>query len=171
MLHQSIHAITLFLNPTYAYSCDFDFNCKVVEGLLTCLWRMVPDGDAHRTINHKMEMYWEASELFGFVDVVNERSILMLHKPLEFKILTMFYLKVEICFPYFLFSIIMKWNFSLLFVFVIDAWWRNYRANAPNTQKFPIEVLSESCSTSRGDTIGVCFKKYTQRSTTGWNFN
>jgi hypothetical protein len=48
---------------------------------------MVLDEEAHRTINRKMEMYKDASRLFGFVDVVQERSILMQRKPLEFRIL------------------------------------------------------------------------------------
>jgi hypothetical protein len=54
--------------------------------------------DACRIINCEMEMYREVSRLFGFVDVVNERSILMPRKPLKFKILIVFYLKVELCF-------------------------------------------------------------------------
>jgi hypothetical protein len=70
---------------------------------------MVPDVDAHRAINCEMEMYPEASGLFGFADTLYERSILMPCKPLEFKILIMFfYLKVELCFLYFLFSVVMK---------------------------------------------------------------
>ena len=57
MLHQPIHAATLFLNPYYAYSSDFDFDGEVMEGLLTCLERMVPDVETHRTISVEMEMY------------------------------------------------------------------------------------------------------------------
>ena len=87
MLHWPIHAVTLFLNPAYAYSCNFDFDGEVMEGILTCIQRMVPEVDVHRIINREMEMYREASKLIGFGDVVHERSVLIPHKPLEFKIL------------------------------------------------------------------------------------
>jgi hypothetical protein len=89
MLHRPIHATTFFLNPAYAYSCNFDFDGKMMEGLLTCLQRMVHDVDARRTINSEMEMYQEASGLFGFTDAINEWSILMPRKPLEFRSLIM----------------------------------------------------------------------------------
>jgi hypothetical protein len=84
-----IHAATLFVNPAYAYSCNFDVDGEVMGGILTCFYRMVLDANAHRAINCKMEMYREANKLFGFADVVNERSVLMPRKPLEFKILIM----------------------------------------------------------------------------------
>lgn len=89
MLHWPIHAATLFLNAAYAYSCNFDFDGEVMEGLLTCLRKMVLDVDAWKTINRKMEMYWEVSGLFGFANAVNERSIQMPRKPLELKNLIM----------------------------------------------------------------------------------
>jgi hypothetical protein len=54
-------------------------------GLLTYLQRRVLVVDSRKTINHEMDIYWEASELFSFVDVVNERSILMPHKPYNLK--------------------------------------------------------------------------------------
>lgn len=75
MLHWPIHATTLFLNAAYGYSHNFDFDGEVMEGLLTCLRKMVLDVDAWKTINRKMEMYWEVSGLFGFANAVNERSI------------------------------------------------------------------------------------------------
>lgn len=53
----------------------------------------------------------------------------------------MFYLKVELCFFYFLFSIIMKCNFSLLFLCDVDVWWLNYGARAPNIWDFPLRYL------------------------------
>ena len=37
MLHRPIHATTLFLNPAFAYKCNFDFEDEVLEGLLTCI--------------------------------------------------------------------------------------------------------------------------------------
>jgi len=70
-------------------------------------------------------MYQEASGLIGFVNVVNEKSILMPHEPLEFKILIM-------CFIWKLNYVLMKCNLSLLFLFVVDVCWQNYNAKAPN---------------------------------------
>ena len=59
MLHRPIHAAGIFVNPSYANSSDFDFDGEVIEGLLTCLERMVPDVDTRRTIGVEMEMYRE----------------------------------------------------------------------------------------------------------------
>lgn len=79
MVNKSKSSIGPFMqqhfNSTYAYLCNFDFDGDVMEGILPCLWRMVPDADACKTINCKMKMYWEASGLSGFVDANNERSI------------------------------------------------------------------------------------------------
>lgn len=80
------------LNPTIGYSHN-DFNGKVMEGSLTWLHRMVPKQEARKTINLEMEMYRAANRKFGFVDVVQERSILTF-------------------FLYFLFTIVMKCNLS-----------------------------------------------------------
>jgi hypothetical protein len=43
MPHRPIHAATLFLYPAFSYKCNFDFDAEVMEGLLTCLQRMVLD--------------------------------------------------------------------------------------------------------------------------------
>ena len=58
-----------------------------MEGILTCLHRIVPDAETHNTIHREMEIYWDASVLFGFDDTVYERTILMPCKSLEFKTL------------------------------------------------------------------------------------
>jgi hypothetical protein len=62
----------------------------------------------------------------------------MPHKPLEFRILInyVFYLKVELCFLYFLFSTVMKCNLSLFFLICCRCLVENYGAKAPNLQKF-----------------------------------
>ena len=86
MFHRLIHATTLFLNPIFSYKCNFDFDGEVMEGLLTCLHRMVPNANTCHTNNQQMEMYREASGIFGFVDVVCERTILMPCKSLLIRI-------------------------------------------------------------------------------------
>ena len=84
MLQRPIHAVTLFLNPSYAYSSNFDFDGEVMEGLLRCVERMVPDVETNRAISVEMEMYREARGLFGFTNIVSNRSVLMPRKSLEF---------------------------------------------------------------------------------------
>jgi hypothetical protein len=84
MLHQPIHATSFFLNPTFSYKCNFGFDDKVMEGLLTCLLRMVHDVRNCIEINRKIEMYRDGTGLFGFDDVFVARTILMPRKSLEF---------------------------------------------------------------------------------------
>jgi len=57
MLHQPIHATTLFLNLAFSYKCNFGFDGEVMEGLHTCLHRMVRDAAIHIEINHEIEIY------------------------------------------------------------------------------------------------------------------
>eukprot|EP00253_Pinus_taeda_P032135 PITA_32135 len=47
MLHRPIHAAALFLNPAFSYKCNFDFDGEVMEGLHSCIQRMVPDPELH----------------------------------------------------------------------------------------------------------------------------
>jgi hypothetical protein len=77
----------LVFNPTFAYSCNFDFNGKVMEGFLVNLQRMAPDKEARKTINREMVMHRDANRLFGFDVAIQERNISMASKPLKFKIL------------------------------------------------------------------------------------
>ena len=67
MLHQPIHAATLFLNPAFSYKCNFDFDGKVLEGLLTCIQRMVPDYETHNAINREIEVYRDGTEYLALV--------------------------------------------------------------------------------------------------------
>jgi hypothetical protein len=83
MLHRPIHAATLFLNPTFSYKCNFDFDDEVMDGLFTCLRRMVPNANIRDEINRKIEMYRECARLFGFEDVVRLRTRLMPRKSLD----------------------------------------------------------------------------------------
>ena len=82
MLHWTIHAATLFLNPAFSYKCNFEFDAEVMKGLHTSLHRMVPDESTRHAINREMEIYHEGSVLFGFVDAIHERTSLMPHKSL-----------------------------------------------------------------------------------------
>ena len=54
MLHRPIHATTLLLNSTFSYESNFDFDDKVLEGLLTCIQRMVPEYETHNAINRNI---------------------------------------------------------------------------------------------------------------------
>ena len=55
----------IFLNPTYAYSCNFGFDGKVMDMLLTCLQRMAYNQEARKTICD-LEMYRNTGELLDF---------------------------------------------------------------------------------------------------------
>jgi hypothetical protein len=57
MLHRPIHAATLFLNPAFSYKCNFDFDGEVMEGLHSCIQRMVPDPELRSKINREIQFY------------------------------------------------------------------------------------------------------------------
>jgi hypothetical protein len=86
MLHQPIHATRIFLNLVFSYKCNFGFDGEVMEGLHTCLQRMVPaDVVIHIEINREIKMFQNGTGLLGFEDAVAVRTILMLRKSLEFR--------------------------------------------------------------------------------------
>jgi hypothetical protein len=70
MLHRPIHTTTAFLNPAFSCKCNFDFNGEVMEGLHTCLQKIVPNVVIHLDINREIEMYRDGTGLFGYEDVV-----------------------------------------------------------------------------------------------------
>ena len=74
MLHQPIHTAALFLNPSFSYKCKFDFDEEVLEGLIKCMNRMVPNFETRESITREMEMYREATGLFGYADAVRARN-------------------------------------------------------------------------------------------------
>jgi len=80
MLHRPIHAATLFFNPTFSYKCPFDFDGEVMEGLHSCIERMVPDPELHSKINCKIQFYWYCVVLFGFDDAIREMTLFMPRK-------------------------------------------------------------------------------------------
>eukprot|EP00253_Pinus_taeda_P032126 PITA_32126 len=80
MLHRPIHAATLFLNPTFSYKCNFDFDGEVMEGLHSCIQRMVPDLELRSKINREIQSYQDCVGLFGFFDdAIRERALFMPH--------------------------------------------------------------------------------------------
>jgi hypothetical protein len=83
MLHRPIHVATLFLNPAFSYKCNVDFDDEVMDGLFTCLRRMVPDANIHDEINREIEMHRECVRLYGFEDAVRLRTCLMPRKSLD----------------------------------------------------------------------------------------
>ena len=74
MLQRTIHAAALFLNPTFSYKCKFDFDKHVLEGLIECMNRMVPNFEIRTSITREMEMCREATRLFGYANVVRARN-------------------------------------------------------------------------------------------------
>ena len=87
MLHRPIHATAVFLNHAVSYKCNFDFDGEVMEGLHTCLSRMVPNVTICLEINREIEMYRDGTKLFDYENVVVARTVLMPHKSLEFRTL------------------------------------------------------------------------------------
>jgi hypothetical protein len=85
MFHRPIHAAAIFLNPTFSYKCNFDFDGEVMKGIHTCLQRLVHNVVIRIEINREIEMYQDGTRLFGFEDVIVARTILMPCKSLEFR--------------------------------------------------------------------------------------
>ena len=80
MLHRPIHAAALFLNPAFAYKCNFRFDGEVMEGLHSCIERMVPDYELRRKISREIHNYQDCVGLFGFDDAIKERALFMPRK-------------------------------------------------------------------------------------------
>eukprot|EP00253_Pinus_taeda_P001725 PITA_01725 len=80
MLHRPIHATTLFVNPTFSYKCNFDFDGEVMEGLHSCIQMMVPNPELRSKINHEIQSYRDRVGLFGFDDAIKERTLFMPRK-------------------------------------------------------------------------------------------
>ena len=77
MLHRPIHAATLFLNPAFSYKCGFDFDGEVMQGLHSCIHRMVPYPEFRSKINCEIQFYWDCVGLFGFDDAIREMTLFM----------------------------------------------------------------------------------------------
>eukprot|EP00253_Pinus_taeda_P022486 PITA_22486 len=77
MLHRPIRTAALFLNPAFSYKCGFDFDGEVMEGLHSCIQRMVPDPELRSKINREIQYYQDCIGLFGFDDAIRERTLFM----------------------------------------------------------------------------------------------
>ena len=77
LVHRPIHAATLFLNLAFSYKCNFDFDDEVLEGLLTCIQRMVPEYDTRNAINCDIEVYRDGTGAFVFGDIIRDRTLFM----------------------------------------------------------------------------------------------
>jgi hypothetical protein len=73
-LHRSIHAIGIYLNPTFSYLSGFRFHVEVMEGFLTCVERMVLSREEHVEISKEMEIYRISSGNFGFQMAITDRK-------------------------------------------------------------------------------------------------
>ena len=83
MRHRPIHASRLFLNPAFVYKCNFDFDSEVLEGLLTCIQRMIPNYETRNATNRKIEVYQDGTGIFSFGDAIRDRIDFMPGKLLE----------------------------------------------------------------------------------------
>ena len=78
--HRPIHAAGIFLNPTFSYSYDFLFDAEVMDGLFTCVQRMVPSPAKHAEISKEMEICRMAGGTFSFDMVVVDKKTKMAGK-------------------------------------------------------------------------------------------
>ena len=83
MVHWPIHATGLFLNLTFSYKWNFNFDGQVLEGRLTCIQRMIPDYDTRNAVNREIEVYRDGTRVFSFGDDIHDRADFMLGKLLE----------------------------------------------------------------------------------------
>ena len=83
MLHQPIHAATLFLVPAFSYKCNFDFDGEVLDELFTSIQKMVPDYETCNAINRKIKVYRDGTRAFGFIDVIRDETNFMKGKLFE----------------------------------------------------------------------------------------
>ncbi|KAH9292585.1 hypothetical protein KI387_042230, partial [Taxus chinensis] len=75
-LHQPIHAAGYYLNPKYFYSDSFtDVNGEVMEGLSTCIERMIPDVETRDLVILELQSYKHArGRLFSSVLAIRGRT-------------------------------------------------------------------------------------------------
>jgi hypothetical protein len=59
----------------------------------------------------------------------------------------------------------------LSFLFVVDVWWRNYGARAPNLQRFAIQILSQTCTSSGCERNWSVFEKIHSKKRTRLEFS
>eukprot|EP00253_Pinus_taeda_P031862 PITA_31862 len=64
--HRPIHAVGIYLNPTFSYPCGFLFDAEIMDRFLTCVQRMVRSPAERAEISKEMEIYKMAGGTFGF---------------------------------------------------------------------------------------------------------
>lgn len=62
-LHQPIHAFAYFLNPKFYFSDTFKADEEVMEGLVICIDRMVPDCELRDKVLDELEVRFVTSYL------------------------------------------------------------------------------------------------------------
>lgn len=75
-LHQPLHAAGYFLNPAFHYAHTADVCCEEVEtGLYQCITRLVRDSVTRDRIMVEIEVFKNASGLFGLPMAIRQREM------------------------------------------------------------------------------------------------
>lgn len=74
-LHQPIHVLAYYLNPKCYFSDTFNANEEVMEGVITCMDKMVLDRELKDKVLDELEVRFAISYEFGNIDSL-ETSIL-----------------------------------------------------------------------------------------------
>jgi len=59
-LHRPLHAAGFYLNPKFFYADNFEANNEVIDGLYTCIERMIPDDNLRALVPEEMQAYKKA---------------------------------------------------------------------------------------------------------------
>ena len=66
-LHHPIHAIGLYLNPMFSYSCGFRFDGEVMSGFYECVQRMVLGATERAQLSQELECIREPQDYLGLI--------------------------------------------------------------------------------------------------------
>lgn len=74
-LHRPLHAAGYYLNPQIFYDNQNEVCCEeVLKGLYDCISRLVPDVETQDKIDKELELYRNASGLFGYPIAIRNRK-------------------------------------------------------------------------------------------------
>lgn len=59
-LHRPLHAAGYYLNPKFFYSDHFEADNEVMDGLYTCIERMIPDDNLRALVPEEIQAYKKA---------------------------------------------------------------------------------------------------------------
>ena len=76
-LHRPIHAVGIYLNPTFSYPCRFVFDAEIMDGFLSCVQKMMQSPEQRIEISKQIETYRMAGGTFGFEMAITDRTIKM----------------------------------------------------------------------------------------------